>query len=298
MYPSRHAKPHRPRLAVQTAFLKSSHFCGSKLLEPNQTKCVHILKKKKKLFFLVVGELCTKLNFGEGSPAYMLPDFLFSPPLLARALTLLSRGAWCTHIGRHVDSSMGQVHQGDGHGCSLFLQLSFRAWCSTLEIRFGCGLLRVLSHSGSDSEWQGLQPLAEHLHDSAGGTLEMVENHGGKWAGVRNDYALLGHCSALNSSNFTHILARKSKILAVALMIYSLTASLFSHVWAMSSSTLIVQILWKFLQHDWLFCLRDFMEMVPSMWKSLLFQTLSSQLQHVLWNPSDLVSAPGPRFRL
>lgn len=125
MYPSRHAKPHTPRLAVQTAFLKSSHFCGSKLLEPNQTKCVHILKKK--LFFLVVAELCTKLNFGEGSPAYMLPDFLFSPPLLAPALTLLSRGAWCTHIGRHVDSSMGQVHQGDGHGCSLFLQLSFRA---------------------------------------------------------------------------------------------------------------------------------------------------------------------------
>lgn len=34
------------------------------------------------------------------------------------------------------------------------------------------GLLRVLSHSGSDSEWQGLL-LAEHLHDSAGGTLEM-----------------------------------------------------------------------------------------------------------------------------
>lgn len=196
MYPSRYTKPHTNRLAVQIAFLKSSHFGGSKLWEPKQIKCIYILKKKKKVFFLVVGELCTKLNFGEGSPAYMLHDFLFSPPLLAPALTLLSWGAWCTHTGRHVDSSMGQERQGDGHGCSLSLQLSFRAWCSTLEIRFGCGLLRVRSHSGRDTEWQGLEHLGEHLHDSAGGMLEMVENHAGKWAGVRNDCALLGHCSA------------------------------------------------------------------------------------------------------
>ena len=35
------------------------------------------------------------------------------------------------------------------------------------------------SHSGRDTEWQGLEHLGEHLHDSAGGMLEMVENHAG-----------------------------------------------------------------------------------------------------------------------
>ena len=38
------------------------------------------------------------------------------------------------------------------------------------------------------------------------------------------------------------------------------------------------------------------MEMVPSMWNTFLLQPPSSQLQHVLPDPSELLGAPGLRF--